>query len=185
MNQANRSSETLMAEEEVKGKDYTIFVVEDSDIYRMMLDRFLRKMTNVDLTDKPEVEILSFASGEECLAMMEKKKPDIIIMDYYLNGHHNGKPMDGLELLKQIKKRAPKTEVLVLSQQEDVLIAAELFNQGASAYISKEPHGENRVQNVLMDTIKKLERKKKEKIRRAFMVIIALIIGIVIGWYLK
>lgn len=179
----SKNEDTAIAEEETRGREYTIFVVEDSDIYRMVLNRFLSKMTNVDLSDKPDCEILSFASGEECLAMMEKKQPDIVVMDYYLHGNNkpNGHPMDGLQLLKEIKKRSPRTEVLVLSQQEDVLITAELFNQGAAAYISKEPQGQNRVQNVVLETIKKLEKQKKEKRKRVMMIIIALVLGMAIG----
>lgn len=182
MNREKENGNTLLTEE-TRGRDYTIFVVEDSDIYRMVLNRFLSRMTNVDLANKPDYEIFSFASGEECLAMMEKKKPDIVVMDYFLHGNNN-KSMDGLQLLKEIKKRAPKTEVLVLSQQEDVLITAELFNQGASAYIPKEPQGQNRIQNVVLETIKKLERKKKEKTRRMIIIIVTLILGIAIGAFL-
>lgn len=167
-------------EDVAPGKKYTIFVVDDSDIYRMLLDRFLTRMTNSDLSNKPDCEILSFASGEECLRMMDIKKPEIVIMDYFLNDKKNGK-MDGLQLLKEIKKRSPKTEVLVLSQQEDVLITAELFNLGASMYIPKEPQGQNRVQNAVLETIKKLEQKKKETRRRNITLIIAFILGIIIG----
>lgn len=183
MNREKENGENLLVEEETRGRDYTIFVVEDSDIYRMLLNRFLTRMTNVDLSDKPDYEIYSFASGEECLAMMEKKKPDIVVMDYYLHGN-NHKPMDGLQLLKEIKKRSPKTEVLVLSQQEDVLITAELFNQGASAYIAKEPQGQNRIQNVVLETIKKLEKRKKERTRRIIIIVLTLIVGIAIGAFL-
>lgn len=180
MKPEQQNGESVIMEEETRGRAYTIFVVEDSDIYRMVLERFLSKMTNVDLSDKPDCEILSFASAEECLKMMEKKVPDIVVMDYFLNGK-NGKSMGGLELLKEIKKRSPKTEVLVLSRQEDVLITAELFNQGASAYITKEPQGQNRVQNAVLETIKRIEKQKKESRNRMIILILVLILGIAIG----
>lgn len=180
MNKAQDFAGAATEDDAATRRKYIIWVVEDSDIYRMMLQRFLTKMTNADLSNKPDCEIQSFSSGEECLRMLETKKPDIIVMDYFLNGKKE-KSMNGLQLLKEIKSRAPKTEVLVLSQQEDVLITAELFNLGASMYIPKEPQGENRVQNAVLETIKKLEQKKKENRRRTIALIIAFILGITIG----
>ncbi len=158
---------------------YIIFVVEDSEICRMLLDRFLTKMANSNLSQKPNCVVHSFASGEECVKHLSEK-PDIVVLDYFLN-EKNPDAMNGLELLKEIKKHSPQTEVLVLSEQENVLVTAEFFNQGASQYISKEPQGENRIQNAVLDTIHKIDKKRILQRNKIIIVVVLLLAGIVIG----
>lgn len=170
----------LIPENIISGKTFkkpiVIFVVEDSEIYRMFLVRSLLRLTNSDLTHKPYCMVHSFASGEACLENMWKK-PDIVVLDYFLNGN-NPEAMDGLQLLKQIKQLSTSTEILMHSDQNDVLIAAELFNQGASSYVPKEPQGQNRIQNVVLDTIQKLEKEGRKKRNHAVLAIIIFLVGI-------
>ncbi len=171
----------LMQEAQPGKKPYTIFVVEDSDIYRMVLERSLNRMPNADLSNKPNCAIYSFSSAEGCLEQLEKKTlPDIVVLDYFLN-EENANAMNGLELLKEIKKRSPKTEVLILSAQKDVLITAELFNQGAAGYIPKEPQGQNRVQNAVLHSIGKIEKQRISNRNKNITIIVLLILGMAVA----
>lgn len=156
---------------------YTIFVVEDSEIYRMFLTRSLARLTNSDLEHKPNCIIHSYASGEECVKDLVKK-PDIVVLDYFLNGN-NPDAMDGLQLVKIIKEKSPSTEILVLSEQQDVMITAELLHQGVSSYIQKEPQGQNRIQNAILNSIKKIEKERKARTNQAVWTIILVILSIV------
>ena len=47
--------------------DYTIFIVEDSNSTRLWLQNFLERMPNCKEELRPNCEVLSFESGEECL----------------------------------------------------------------------------------------------------------------------
>lgn len=177
--------ETILAQELISegniphyevARPYTVFVVEDSDIYRMFLVRSLNRLTNSNLENKPNCIIHSFASGEECIEHLWKK-PDIVILDYFLNGD-NPSAMDGLDLVKKIKHASPSTEILVLSEQTDVQITAELFNQGVSSYIPKEPQGQNRIQNSVLNSIKRIETARKRERARAILAIVVFLLGV-------
>ena len=65
------------------------------------------------------------------LEMVEKKLPDIVLMDIRLPG------MDGIACTRQIKKTHPEVTVLVLSMYDDESHVLEAFNAGANGYLSK------------------------------------------------
>src|SRR5437879_5905403 len=71
------------------------------------------------------------ATGPEALEMVEKKQPDIVLMDIRLPG------MDGIACTRQIKKNHPEVTVLVLSMYDDESHVLEAFNAGANGYLSK------------------------------------------------
>ncbi|MHC4660719.1 MAG: cytidylate kinase-like family protein [Planctomycetota bacterium] len=70
-------------------------------------------------------------NGEEALEFVEKDKPDVMILDLRMPG------IDGLEVLRRIKKEQPSTEVIILTghgSEKDEEAALEL---GAFAYLQK------------------------------------------------
>jgi DNA-binding NarL/FixJ family response regulator len=117
-----------------------IFIVEDNEIFSMMLDYILSKDSIYDF--------VNFKSGEECLANMHMK-PDIVILDYGLPG------ISGYETLLGIKKVCPDTHVIILSSNKDRALAAKLLSVGADDYILKQGHGEtqliNRIETILAE----------------------------------
>lgn len=104
-------------------KQELVFIIEDNDMYSMMVEYIL--------SESDCYRFAKFSSGEECLANLDQL-PDIIILDYYLPG------INGLSVLKQIKKRFPDIPVIVLSKSRDKKEIRELFREGAAEYIYKE-----------------------------------------------
>ena len=100
-----------------------VFLVEDSDMYALMLEHKLGKNKNVVFK--------KFNSGEECLRNLHLK-PGMVILDYNLQG------MDGLETLKMIKKINFDLPVVILSAQQDLKVAISMFGEGAFDYITKD-----------------------------------------------
>lgn len=86
--------------------------------------------------------------GEEALAMVAKDEPEVIVLDLKMPG------IDGLEVLRRVKRTNPRTEVIILtghgSDAEETL-AAEL---GAFAYLRKPVD-----LDVLTDVMKAAYRK--------------------------
>src|SRR4051812_38511831 len=106
----------------IQKKPKHIFIVEDNEIYSMMLDYILSKDSIY--------EFVNFKSGEECLANLHLN-PDIIILDYGLPG------MNGYETLLEIKKYNPNIHVVFLSNNEDKKLAKKLLRSGADYYVLK------------------------------------------------
>jgi DNA-binding response OmpR family regulator len=122
--------ETNMAEE-IKTP---VFVVEDDEAWAATLTNKLGKRYIVS----------HFASGEACLDKLTELNPELIILDYHLEGQ-----MTGLDTLRQIKQIAPKTTVVMLSAQDNVQTAVDILNHDAYDYIVKGENAFNRLKIVL------------------------------------
>jgi len=103
--------------------DPLIFIVEDNPVYNKLITNYLQS--------KKFNRIECFSSGEECLKRIGEK-PDIIIQDYLLEG------IDGIEVLKHVKKIHPHTEFIFLSGQDSVDVAVNTLKLGAFDYIVKD-----------------------------------------------
>lgn len=90
--------------EKNKGKDLTIFIVDDNKVYLNLMKHSLAR---------ENFNVMTFTSGEECLNYLELN-PDLIILDYHLNSV-NPYAMNGDEVSKIIQKELPKTEMVIVS----------------------------------------------------------------------
>ena len=158
-------------------KQYTIFVVDDSDVYRSILMQDLESQ-NETSGSNVHYNVYGFASGEECIKHAYLK-PDIMIMDYLLDGNGYLSNMNGLELLKKIKNRIPKLDVIVLSCQNNVKVVKDFMRAGIREYIKKEGLGQYKVKQVIGEFIQKWEKKDKQTRQIKYAVIILGIIALV------
>jgi two-component system OmpR family response regulator len=108
-------------------KDITIFLVDDDPIYLKSLE--------LQFLQNPDLKIKSFLSGEACIEQMSIK-PDIVILDYMLNGI-NKEALDGMSTLLAIKNASPGTQVIMLSSAEDVEVVTNSLKLGAFNYVVK------------------------------------------------
>ena len=76
-------------------------------------------------------EVVTAYSGEEGLEVFEKSSPDIVLTDLKMPG------MNGLEVLKRVKKANPETEVIIITGHGDIDSAIEALQYGASDFINK------------------------------------------------
>lgn len=104
-----------------------IFVVDDDPMHAEMLKDHLCKMSDFSIT--------VFSTGEDALKNMHLK-PNIIFLDYYLNSLVK-EAQDGLEILQEIKKISPDTDVVMLSGQDKIEVAVDIMKYGAFDYITK------------------------------------------------
>ncbi|MBE3042094.1 response regulator transcription factor [Candidatus Bathyarchaeota archaeon] len=101
-----------------------ILIVDDHAVLRQAL-RLL-------LDAHQEVEVIGDVSnGREAVESAEKLMPDVVLMDIVMQG------LNGLEATRQIRKRVPKTKVLILTgyMEDDQIMAA--LRAGASGYVVK------------------------------------------------
>jgi len=106
------------------GQHIRILIVDDHTIFRQLLRRWLEQWQ--------EVEVVGDAvSGREAVSAVEKLMPDVVLMDMVMPG------LAGVEATRQIRKRFPKTRVLILTgYMEDEQIVGAL-RAGASGYVVK------------------------------------------------
>ena len=107
-----------------KAQIIRIMVVDDHAVLRQSLHYMLGA--------QPNIEVVGEASnGREAVELAEKLQPDVILMDTIMPG------LNGIEATRQIRRRLPKTKVLMLTGYlEDEYVAGAL-KAGASGYVVK------------------------------------------------
>ncbi len=120
-------------------KKTLLFLVDDDALFLKSLEiEFAQNTTSV---------IKTFATGELCLNSL-MQNPDIIILDYYLNGVDK-KAINGLETLDKIKTTHPQIPVIMLSSQDKIAVAVNCMKHQAFDYIVKSETAFIRLQKAI------------------------------------
>ncbi|MBI2353884.1 MAG: sigma-54-dependent Fis family transcriptional regulator [Deltaproteobacteria bacterium] len=93
-------------------------------------DASLRRVLEYNL-EEAGYEVFAASSGEEGLTLFAEESPALVITDMKMPG------MDGLQVLRTIKERAPETLVIIITAFGAVDIAVEAMKAGAYDYITK------------------------------------------------
>lgn len=138
-------------------KDKALIFVVDDDRYTLARARkTLQKALNCN--------VLTFSSGEECLEHISDK-PDVIVLDYYMNGKIPD-AMNGIQVLKKIRSFSNDVKVVMLSAQDRIDVAVDSIKYGANEYISKSETAfirlENTIKNLINSILWKRESNKFE-----------------------
>src|SRR5688572_30387597 len=92
---------------------------------------------------QPDLELVGEArSAEEARPLLEQGAPDVAVVDITLKG------VSGLDLIKHIAARHPRTKVLVWSMHESSVYADRAMRAGARGYITKEHATEKIVEAI-------------------------------------
>ena len=76
-------------------------------------------------------EVIVATSGEEALRKVEKERPQVILLDLKMPGR------DGIEILKELKQKYPKTKVIMVTAVETSDKIEQAIRLGADNYITK------------------------------------------------
>ena len=101
---------------------YSILIVDDEPLIRKSLYEIL-KIAGFDTT--------TAINAEEAIALFSTKSFDIVIADMMLP------KMSGLELLSNIKKNSPTTEVILITGYGSIESAVDAMKKGAFDYVTK------------------------------------------------
>lgn len=92
----------------------------------------LRSGLRLILNQERDIEVIGEAEdGRECLIMVEELLPDIVLMDITMPS------LNGLEATRQIKKRFPEVDILMLTVHDTEEYVYQVFCAGASGYLLK------------------------------------------------
>jgi len=127
-------------------KPLRIFVVEDNEWYNKLLVH--------TLSLNPDHEIRSFINPVDFLNALHEA-PDIVTLDYRLPD------ISGLEVLKRIRQESSDTQVILISEQEDIEMVVTLLKLGAYDYITKSDDIKDRLLNTIQNIRKGIGLKRE------------------------
>ena len=100
-----------------------IMAVEDRPETLGLIEKILKRAGH---------DFIGCTSGEECLKLYEREKPDLILLDILLPG------MDGYEVFERIKQQNPKQRIAFLSALDiSPRTQVRLQRYGRPVYINK------------------------------------------------
>ncbi len=65
---------------------------------------------------------------------LSRPRPSLVVLDFHMQ------PIDGLEVLRRLRKLSPETAVMMLTSTDDPQVEAEALQRGAIAYFEKPPN---------------------------------------------
>lgn len=126
----------------------SVFLVDDDALFLLSLSNYLNKHL------KSLIKIHTYESGEDCLRDIKRNVvADVVILDYCLSTEESSKSMNGIGILKLIKKHNSDIIVVMLSSKDKLPIAQACIGYGAYEYVVKSETALIRIQNILKNLI--------------------------------
>jgi two-component system, NarL family, response regulator LiaR len=102
-----------------------VVLVDDHALVRRGLAVLLR-------TDGRHVVVGEAGSGEAAIGLVDRERPDVVILDMSMPG------IDGLETLRRLRRLPVQPRVLILSMHDEAQLIAQALNDGADGYLLKD-----------------------------------------------
>jgi DNA-binding NarL/FixJ family response regulator len=127
-----------------------IFLVDD--------DALFLKLLEIELQQHADFTIETYATGELCLENLSHE-PDVIILDYHLNGIDKN-AMNGIDTLDKIKAYNSDITVIMLSSQDKIDVAINCMHHRAFDYVVKSETAFLRLKKIITTVFsyKKMEK---------------------------
>ena len=103
----------------------TVLLVDDHHVVRRGIRALLENEAGILVVGEA-------GTGVEAARLAQQLKPDVLIIDLMLAD------MSGLEVIRQLRKRAPATSAVVLSMYGNDCYVVEALQAGARAYVLKD-----------------------------------------------
>jgi DNA-binding NarL/FixJ family response regulator len=101
-----------------------VLIADDHPLMLQGIRRALEASEDIDVIGEAR-------SGEEMLALVERRKPDLVLLDLHMPGLH------GLDCVAELKQSWPDVKTVVISASDDRATIDSALLAGASAYIPK------------------------------------------------
>jgi PAS domain S-box-containing protein len=127
-------------------KPSRILVVDDDEGLRLLIAEALRA---------EDYEVATAASGAEALAWLEKRTPDLMLLDLKM------KDVGGQVLVKRLKQHHTPIPFLVVTGQGDEKVAVDVMKQGAIDYVMKDSGLLDLLPGVVKRALEAVERDRQ------------------------
>ena len=135
----------------MKNEKIKLFLVDD--------DALFLKSLEIEFLQNADFAIETYATGELCMKNLSHH-PDVIILDYHLDGIDKS-AMNGVETLDKIKVFNPDIPVVMLSSQDKIDVAISCMHHRAFDYVVKSETAFVRLQKIIT-TIFRYKKMEKE-----------------------
>ena len=126
-----------------------ILIVDDNSDIRFILDELIKEAG---------YKTRLAANFNQALSEIDKKLPDVAIMDVKLDKSDN----DGIQLLDHIKKKNPDIPVIMISGHANIEMAVNSLKSGAFEFIQK-PFDKERLLNFVNRAVENFNLKNENK----------------------
>ncbi|HDR7782076.1 MULTISPECIES: response regulator [Bacillus] len=109
---------------------YNVLIVDDHFVVREGLKLIIETSDSFQIIGEA-------ANGEEALSFIEKKKPDVILMDL------NMPKMSGLETIEALNEKQNHTPIIILTTYNEDELMLKGIELGAKGYLLKDTDREN------------------------------------------
>ncbi|MDA3927389.1 MAG: response regulator [Prolixibacteraceae bacterium] len=133
-----------------------LFLVDDDAIFLKLLE--------IEFLEQANFDIETYATGELCLDNLSHN-PDVIILDYHLDGIDKD-AMNGIEILDKIVALDTNIPVIMLSSQDKIDVAINCMHHKAVDYVVKSETAAIRLKKIITSIT---EYKKMEKTLNWYM----------------
>lgn len=127
-----------------------ILLVEDEEAVKRKL------MNNVAWSDHGFSPVLGAENGQEALALLEKHPVDIMVTDIRMPG------MNGIELIKEVKKRGYQIKIIVISGFAEFEYARESIELDVSEYLLK-PFASKKLLEAALRAQEEIRKEQAER----------------------
>jgi DNA-binding NarL/FixJ family response regulator len=103
----------------------TVVIADDHLVVRRGLRALLESEADISV-------VAEAADGREALEKVEEWDPDVLVLDLVMPA------VPGLEVLRQLERRAARTRVVILSMHSGEAYVVEALRAGAKAYVVKD-----------------------------------------------
>ena len=128
-----------------------LFLVDDDAVFLKSLE--------IEFLQSADFAIETYPTGELCIENLSHT-PDVIILDYHLDGI-NKSAMNGMETLDKIKAFNQDIPVVMLSSQDKIDVAINCMHHRAFDYVVKSETAFTRLQKIIT-TIFRYKKMEKE-----------------------
>lgn len=116
-------------------KKISVVLADDHAVLRQGLRSLLERERDYAIVGEA-------ADGPAAIELAAQLLPDVLVVDLMMPG------MSGLEVIRQVRQRAPQVRVVVLSMHADAVYAREALRAGAVGYVLKEASAAEFIQAV-------------------------------------
>ncbi len=112
-----------------------VLIVDDHAGVRRFLQAVLKKAADIEVIGEAQ-------NGREALNLVNRLKPDVMLLDIEMPG------MTGLEVARELQARKSKVGVLAISAYNDRSYIRNMLANGAAGYLVKEQVPGNLIQAI-------------------------------------